>query len=105
MGFQGKPQIPDPSLQGTSICLSTRDQPALPSGLLSLGTHWAKVHQLSFPSPFMSLSVISRAPWHQEPILGGPAHLPVFLCFKLYISPSCAWREKCRLQRPSKWFL
>lgn len=60
------------------------------------------------PLPLGLLSVISWAPGSQEPILGGPAlssHLPMFLCFKRYISPSCSWREKHRLQRPSKWFL
>lgn len=53
MELQRKPQTPD--LQITSVSPSTRDQPALPSGLLSLGTQWATIRQLS--SLFLHVAV------------------------------------------------
>lgn len=98
----------DPVLESTSVPLSTRNQPAVPGSLLSLGAHPAPGPQLSSPSLSVGPSGLSRAPWHQEPILGGAApssRLPRFLCLKPYVPPSCSWREKSGLQRLGEWFL
>lgn len=76
MGFQGKPQIPDPRPPARTPAYKAHLY-ACPPGislLCPVASHlWAHTGPKSFPSPFMSLSVISRAPWLQELILGGPA--------------------------------
>lgn len=51
----------DPSLQSTSMSLPTRNQPAVPSSLLSLGAHGAQSHQLSSRLPSELLSALSMA--------------------------------------------